>query len=742
MTQPLVSPGETFLAQDPHAAFLASGDPQRFLEDNLPSAGEVVAPTDHLVRNLALGIAAAFLGWRMLASRRLAQLPPPTQRDAGTRRLLGSLAAAEWMALAVPVLREHLITVGDITAPQAEAAATAYAASLGDYLHETSAEALIAGYTAELANGVSPELAWARVAEGYGLTAPQMRSWLIAQRQLPIGYADKVVSDPARKALDRAFLQRADTLGRNEAWGARQTGRSVVWMAQQEAGELPETARKKWITADDEFVCPVCAPLHKQEVGLRERFVLPTGAKVWAPGIHPHCRCEIVLVRPNLVQRLLGKAEVAKVLPPVDELAELRRQRRLRQLNPNHPAVRAKLAKARGDDRYDRDRKGRFARDEMRMTVLDRPEPKTEEVVDTTPKVEIDPFTGLPLTSADPFAAVAPVATADPFAQIATADPFAQVATADPFAQIATADPFAPPQPTTGVGGGTVIVFINGKAERVPDDRLIMAPVDWYLAAYDNGYSSDATAGMGGLIGTDDVGKVIDFDEWHQEYVKRAQDKDLPGFPAYVIPTNHGREPLVDFLANQLDDDDQGIYDDEYYQYRAEAMEAALSDPDGLVASLNERDLRRIYLDAGRSDDARHLSTDEMRDGLLEVLNEDYLEDAQATDMFDALSEYIIEDDEVLQAMEAESIHRNQGSYARVPQVFSFTGGGFRQDYVGDGSDLRVYGKFRIAEVKTHSFTREALDRDPRSGQWYVKDANSLPPIGKWQEIVLEPVDE
>jgi hypothetical protein len=768
--QPLVSPGEAFLAKDPNEVFLASGDPQRFLADNLPTVDEPKTPADHAVRDVALGIAAAFVGWRLLASRRLAELPPPTPRDEDLPLRFSRLMLPEWMALAVPVLREHLLSLGEASPAQAEAAAVAYAASLGSYLHQTSAEALVAGYTAELANGVSPELAWSRVAEGYGLTPHQMRGWLLAQRKVPQNYADQAVTDAARRALDKAVLQRADALGQTEAWGARQTGRSVVWMAKQEAGQLPETARKRWVTADDEFVCPVCAPLHKQEVGLRERFVLPNGASVWAPGVHPHCRCEIVLVRPSLLHRLLSKSEVAKVLPQtkerlqtavvdgtmtspgkrkvvatqvvVDELAARRQQRRLRQLNPNHPAVRSKLAKARGDDPYDRDAHGRFAADEMRTATLARPEPKTEAV---TEPGTANPFAEAEVAAANPFAPAAnPFAQANPFTE---ANPFVQAA--NPFVE--AANPFAAPTTSTGTGAGQIIIFLNGKAERVPDDRVILAPVDWYLAAFNQGdetyatqyrypaVEADSTRELTGLIDTDDIGKVIDFDEWHSEYSKMNDDKDLPGFPAQVIPTDRGQEPLVDFLAADLEESE--LASEEYHQYRAEFMESLAMGIHDEIGALEDHDLREIYMEAGLTDDARSLSTGQLRNGLATAADSD-MEDFGEYELLDSFFEYLMRDFTDVQVGDAEEEMRVTSGYQRVPQAFSFTGGGFRQDYVGDGSTLRVYGKFRIAGIKTHSFTREALSRDPRTGEWRVKNAAALPELTHWQEIVLEPVDE
>ena len=47
---------------------------------------------------------------------------------------------------------------------------------------------------------------------------------------------------------------------------------------------------KVWRTADDR-VCPVCGPLHNQEVGLNNGFYSVIGGGFPSPPAHPRCRC-------------------------------------------------------------------------------------------------------------------------------------------------------------------------------------------------------------------------------------------------------------------------------------------------------------------------------------------------------------------------------------------------------------------------------------------------------------------
>jgi SPP1 gp7 family putative phage head morphogenesis protein len=50
--------------------------------------------------------------------------------------------------------------------------------------------------------------------------------------------------------------------------------------------------RVEWRTANDERVCPICGPLHGDQVGINRGF----GSGISNPPAHPRCRCWIVAV--------------------------------------------------------------------------------------------------------------------------------------------------------------------------------------------------------------------------------------------------------------------------------------------------------------------------------------------------------------------------------------------------------------------------------------------------------------
>lgn len=115
-----------------------------------------------------------------------------------------------------------------------------------------------------------------------------------------------------------------------------------------------------WITAKDELVCKVCGPMHRKKVKAVEPFVLPTGEKVWGPGVHPNCRCRMRL---------------ASSIKDVNYTMSLEWDR----INP-FDRKRSPVSKARGNDKYNRNSDGQFASVESRRT-------KFKERAQTDPQV-------------------------------------------------------------------------------------------------------------------------------------------------------------------------------------------------------------------------------------------------------------------------------------------------------------------------------------------------------------------
>ncbi len=76
---------------------------------------------------------------------------------------------------------------------------------------------------------------------------------------------------------------RADMIATTEVTRAYAEGNTATWKA---SGVV--TARR-WMTAEDELVCPICGDLDGEEAGFDEQF----GNEYDGPPAHPRCRCYI-----------------------------------------------------------------------------------------------------------------------------------------------------------------------------------------------------------------------------------------------------------------------------------------------------------------------------------------------------------------------------------------------------------------------------------------------------------------
>lgn len=179
----------------------------------------------------------------------------------------------------------------------AMAMADDYARRLGTYFNQTTAASMAEGYNAYVNRRVAVKMAADRALRTFGMTRRQVAAFINSHFE-----TQKVSSvqqlDPRRQSvryLETAFRQRIGNLAKQETYNMSQEGQQVNWLYQAREGVLPETAKKIWITADDERVCPLCGPMHRKKVAITEHFVLPDKTKVWTPGIHPSCRCTMRL---------------------------------------------------------------------------------------------------------------------------------------------------------------------------------------------------------------------------------------------------------------------------------------------------------------------------------------------------------------------------------------------------------------------------------------------------------------
>lgn len=253
---------------------------------------------------------------------------------------------------------------GQITQDWMTKAAEDYAVRLMENLHETSGQALIEGYQAQLNRRVAARAALDRTIDAFGVTPRTMKAVVNVYVAPPLEPTLTAAPQPNRTKdrvdtmVARAIMTRARDIGDTEAHAAKNQAKAIVWLYLQQEGRLPADATKMWVTARDERVCPTCGPLHKVQVGLAEKFTVPGGQEVWSPSLHPNCRCDIVLrgaARPITVGEFLKETEAPELVAK---------------------SVWGVVSKAVGTDPYDRDRSGRFASQESRQRRVSYKEPE------------------------------------------------------------------------------------------------------------------------------------------------------------------------------------------------------------------------------------------------------------------------------------------------------------------------------------------------------------------------------
>ena len=451
---------------DPRQAFL---DRQSAVQE-----APVIMPDTHKKElvEIAMALSAGFMAYRILSAKwLLEQEAPKTDKDLFD--LLGVLARKRWWMNLLFSGVEQAYRLGSISSPKEISGlvqrqmALEYTDTLGEYINNTSGEALMEGYRAQLNAGWNERVAWERVTQGFGLDRNQMRQWLTPQSKNPVSYQREIISSAAHKAVNKLLMFRAERIGNNEAFHAMQVAKSLYWMHLQTMGDLPPEAQKQWITAQDERVCPLCAPLDGVSIPFSEQFAVGE-VKMWAPGAHPKCRCEIAITY--------------KVDYEVPEDAS-----ELGVLQKNMP-----------DDPYNRNKDGEFApkegRNNQRLDIsyaskddLDYIRSVIDEVTTTNPFTSTaNPFAS---TKTNPFASD----TVDPFAKDKV-NPFAETkvnpfadTTVNPFAQAKT-DSEQKTETKPSLKYIVSVVFVNGKPQFKQEPVNAEEPKNHRTEAYVSGH--------------------------------------------------------------------------------------------------------------------------------------------------------------------------------------------------------------------------------------------------------------
>ena len=98
--------------------------------------------------------------------------------------------------------------------------------------------------------------------------------------------------------IDALIAELQPTFGpqRAEAIAVTETTRIIAYADQAAADVNPNIELKQLSTARDEFVCPICWPMHMTTVNKAADFVHPKWGPLPGPPFHPRCRCRPIFV--------------------------------------------------------------------------------------------------------------------------------------------------------------------------------------------------------------------------------------------------------------------------------------------------------------------------------------------------------------------------------------------------------------------------------------------------------------
>lgn len=144
-----------------------------------------------------------------------------------------------------------------------------------------------------------------------GLTKPQaMANLTYYQNLIANGTSRKRALDLSIRYSARQHRYRAYNIARTELAFSYNRGNYEGTKQAQAAGYLGQVV-KRWLTADDERVCPICGGLDGKTVAMEDDFDFPTKLQAVEPTIrrtppaHPSCRCAVAYeeVFPSAIRR-------------------------------------------------------------------------------------------------------------------------------------------------------------------------------------------------------------------------------------------------------------------------------------------------------------------------------------------------------------------------------------------------------------------------------------------------------
>lgn len=184
-----------------------------------------------------------------------------------------------------------------IVNPLAAAAALKQAASLVTAVTTETQAAIRALVARAVTEGIAPRELATLIRPLVGLTARQTQAAMNARAEWQ---AAGLAGDALTRKVDAygatLLKQRAVLIARTETIDAANAGQLAAWKGAAKAGLFnPAQTSRIWSAASDRRTCERCAALDEQTVDFDEPFDAD-GESVFAPPLHPNCRCSVSLV--------------------------------------------------------------------------------------------------------------------------------------------------------------------------------------------------------------------------------------------------------------------------------------------------------------------------------------------------------------------------------------------------------------------------------------------------------------
>jgi len=229
---------------------------------------------------------------RILAAVKIAHLP-------------AALApAVAVVASIVTQAAEHALTEIAVRAsftivnPAASTAARTQGARLVTVVTNETRTAIRALTASAFPEGIAPRELAKLIKPMIGLNTRQVQAVLNYRTDLLRSELSAAVIEAKGNLYAKKLLQqRALNIARTETIDAATAGQLAAWKDAAAAGLLnTDRTSRVWSAASDARTCERCAFMDEQEVPFDAPFIDDAGSEIWAPTLHPSCRCSVSLV--------------------------------------------------------------------------------------------------------------------------------------------------------------------------------------------------------------------------------------------------------------------------------------------------------------------------------------------------------------------------------------------------------------------------------------------------------------